>query len=153
MRTRRPVGAAGPSVTADLGYLTLADRGSIVLGWLTRLVVTLGLLGVVGFEVLSVVVAHVQIQDIGQSAAQEALTTYQGSSNPALAYQSAEEYADSHGSKIPQKSFIITPQSVTFNIIKVAPTLLLYRWDKVAHYAVVETTIYAEPLEAGGSLP
>jgi len=129
------------------------DRGSIVLGWLTRLTVTLALLGIIGFEVLSVVVTKVQVQDIGQSSAQSAIASYQQNKDPATAYEAASAYAEGEGATIPKKSFAIDSESVTFDLQKVAPTLFLYRWDKSASLAEVETKVYAEPLEAGGQLP
>ena len=131
----------------------LPDTGSVVVGWLTRLVMTFAILGLIGFEVLSVAVTHVQIQDIGQSAAQKAIDTFQQNQNPSLAYQAAETYAVSQGSEINQKSFVITPQSVTFDLEKTAPTLLLYRWSRSAKWAQVETTVYAEPFETSGQSP
>lgn len=128
------------------------DRGSIVLGWLGRLTLTIALLGVVGFEVLSVVVGKVQIQDIGQTASQDAITAFQETNSTETAYQAASAYAESEGATIPRKSFEINSEAVTFDLKKVAPTLFLYRWDKSAGWAELTTTIYAEPIEAGGSL-
>jgi hypothetical protein len=124
----------------------------MVLGWLTRVALTLTLLGMVGFEVLSIAVTHVQIEDIGQTAAHEAITSFQNHNNVEQAYQAASIYADGHGAQITKKSFTITEESVTFDLEKVAPTLVLFRWDRLGKYAEVETTIYAEPLESGGKL-
>jgi len=44
-----------------------SDRGDIVLGWLTKLVVTLSLLGVVGFDLISLASARFQGEDHAQS--------------------------------------------------------------------------------------
>ena len=129
------------------------DYGSIVLGWLTRLTLVLGLLGLVGFEVLSIAVAHVQVQDIGQSAAQQAITSFQSNGNPALAYESARAYADDHDSTIRQKTFVITADSVRFELDKTAPTLVVSRIGALADYAEVSTRVFAEPLETSGQLP
>lgn len=128
------------------------DRGGIVVGWLTRLTLVLGLLGLVAFEVLSIAVAHVQVKDIGQSAAQEAITTFQTNGNPALAYESARSYADEHGANIKQKTFVITADSVSFVLDKTAPTLLLHRVGPLAEYAEVSTKVYAQPIETSGQL-
>lgn len=129
-----------------------SDRGSIVLGWLTRVAVTIALLGIIGFEVLSIVVAKVQVQDIGQTAAHEALDNYAASRSAELAYQTASAYAESHGSEISRKSFRITDESVTFRLNKTATTLFLFRWDRSAGWADVHTVVYAEPLASGGQL-
>lgn len=133
--------------------VSAGDQGSIVLGWLTRLTLVLTIMGVLGFEVLSIAVAHVQVQDIGQTAAQDAISAYQESAkNPEFAFNAASAYAESQGASISKKSFVITDESVTFDLTKVAPTLLMYRWDKLDRYTVVKTTVYAEPLESGGQV-
>lgn len=129
-----------------------ADQGSVVLGWLSRLVLTFAILGLIGFEVMSIAVVHVQVEDIGRSAAQEAIETYQETQNPELAYQAADVYAASQDSEIDKASFEITPESVSFTLEKVAPTLLLYRWSKTAGLAHVETPVYSEPIEMSGQL-
>ncbi len=129
-----------------------SDHGDIVLGWLTRITVIFTVLGVVGFEVLSIAVAHVQIQDIGQTAGQDAIETYHQSRNPVLAYDTAKAYAESHDARIVKKSFVIDDESVSFDLVKVAPTLLMYRWDKLAKYTEVTSTVYQESLESGGQV-
>jgi|tagenome__1003787_1003787.scaffolds.fasta_scaffold20051116_2 hypothetical protein len=129
-----------------------ADSGSIVLGWLGRLTITFAVLGLVGFEVLSIAVTHVGIQDIGVTAGDRALTAYQESKNPAIAYSAADQYASEHSATIVKKTFLISDQSVSFEITKTAPTLLLYRWDKTAGYAEVSTKIYEEPIEESGTM-
>lgn len=131
----------------------VGDQGSIVVGWLTRLTLVLGLLGLVGFEVLSIAVARVSLEDYGKEAAQEAIHTYQNTHNPTLAYQSAVSVADEHGARIAKKSFTVTPDgAVSFTISNTATTLVLYRVDRLASLAKVRTTIYQEPIEDGGTL-
>jgi hypothetical protein len=131
-----------------------ADAGSIVLGWLTRVTLTLTLLGVAGFEVLSIAVAHVSIEDYGKSAGQAAVTTFDSSDDVGLAYQSASAVADEHGATIPRKSFQVMPDgSVTFDIRTTATTLVLFRLDLTASLAEVSTTIYEEPFEQAGQQP
>lgn len=129
-----------------------SERGSIVFGWLARLTLVLGVLGLVAFETLSIAVAKVQLQDTGNTAAHAALDSYTASEhNTTMAYEAAASYADQHDTKIVKKTFVITPDSVTFEVKRTAPTLVLYRWDKTAKWAQIETTIYAEPFESNGS--
>ena len=135
-----------------VGRRPSGDRGGIVLGWLTRITLIFTILGVVGFEVLSVAVAHVQVQDIGQTAGQDAIASYQQSRNSTLAYEAASAYAESHDARVVKKSFVIDDESVTFDLVKVAPTLLMFRWDKLAKYTEVTGTVYQEPLESGGKV-
>jgi hypothetical protein len=129
------------------------DSGSIVFGWLGRLSFTLILLGVICFEVLSLVVTRVGLEDVGQTAGDRALTVYQESKNPNSAYLAADEYAASQGASLVKKSFTISDDAVSFDLEKTAPTLLLFRLDATAKYADVKTTIYAEPFVQSGSSP
>lgn len=128
------------------------DQGSVVVGWLTRIVLVAAILGIAGFELLSIVVAKVEVEDVGQTAAYQALDQYQASRSSEQAYQVASAYAEEHGSQIPEKSFKIDDGSVTFKLDKTATTLFLYRWDTSAKWAQIRATIYAEPLASGGSL-
>jgi hypothetical protein len=142
--------AAGPARPVTVAL----DDGSIVLGWLARLTITLTLLGIVGFEVLSIVVARVSIQNYGQEAAQAAITSYQQYHDPALAYAAAQVVADQNGAKIARRSFRMAPDgAVSFDISNTATTLVLYRVDRLASLADVETTIYEEPFEQAGQQP
>jgi hypothetical protein len=129
------------------------DAGSIVFGWLGRVALTLTILGVAAFEVLSIVVAHVSLDDIGQTAADRALTAYTDTHDPYQAYVAANDYVDENDAVLVKKSFTITSDSVSFELKKTAPTLLLYRLDATAHLAEVHTTIYQEPFVEGGSMP
>ena len=129
------------------------DSGSIVLGWLTRLTLILVLLGIIGFEVLSVVVTRVSLEDIGATAGHRALDDYRSNHNVDGAFHIASAEAELQGATLPRKSFEITDESVTFRLEKLAPTLVLYRVDQTAGWAHVETTVYAEPIEVGGQVP
>jgi hypothetical protein len=129
------------------------DSGSIVFGWLSRVTLTLALLGLIGFEVLSVAVTHINVEDIGQTTGDRALTAYNDTGDPYLAYVAAAEYAEGQGAELPRKTFQVDEKSVSFELHKTAPTLLLYRWDKSAGLAEVDVTIYAEPFVISDSQP
>ncbi|MFZ0322748.1 MAG: hypothetical protein WAN48_01295 [Actinomycetes bacterium] len=130
------------------------DSGSIVLGWLTRVTVTLGLLAIVGFEVLSIAVTNVSLQDVGATAADDALSDFQQHHDPVAAYNAAAAYAESQGATIPKKTFMLNVDgSVNFDVRKTAPTLVLFRIKPLAHYAEIVVPINAEPIGSTGSLP
>jgi hypothetical protein len=129
------------------------DAGSIVFGWLSRVAITITFLGVVGFEVLSIAVTHVSIEDVGRTAGDRALTRYADTHDPYQAYLAADEYVSENGAELVKMSFEISSVSVSFVVKKTAPTLLLYRLDATAGLAEVETKIYAEPIEQSGTMP
>lgn len=129
------------------------DDGSIVFGWLGRVTVALALIGLIGFEVLSIAVTQVGIADAGATAGDRALTVYAETKDPNAAFLAADQYVTSQGAVLVKKSFQISPESVTFEVKKTAPTLLLFRWDRTAGYAEVSTTIYEQPIVTGSSAP
>lgn len=129
------------------------DDGSIVFGWLGRVTVTLALVGLIAFEVLSIAVTQVGIADAGATAGDRALTVYADTKDPNAAFLAADQYVTSQGAVLVKKSFQISPESVTFEIKKTAPTLLLFRWDRTAGYAEVSTKIYEEPIVTGSTSP
>ena len=65
------------------------DRGSIVVGWLARLVVLFAVLGVVAFDGVKIVVANVGAADTAAAAAASAAEAYRSSKNVQTAYNTA----------------------------------------------------------------
>lgn len=124
------------------------------MGWLTRVAVTLAILGLVGFEVLSIAVTRMTLEDTGLSAADAALSDYRERHDPAAAYQAAVNYAASDGATIRKKSFVLTVDgSVTFEIRKPATTLVIQHIEPLAHYANVVIEVNQSSVESNGALP
>jgi hypothetical protein len=140
-------------MTTARAHLGADETGSIVFGWLGRLTLTLTLLGIICFEVLSILVTRVGVEDVGQTAGDRALTVYAESGDSQRAYLAADQYAASQGAKLVKKSFDISDEAVSFDLKKTAPTLLLFRLDATADLAEVQTTIYAEPFVISRSSP
>ena len=114
---------------------------------------TLTVLGLAAFEVMSIAVTHVAVEDMGRTAGDRALTTYADTGDPYQAYLAADAYITENGAEMNRKSFEITDDAVSFDMKKTAPTLLLYRVDATAGYAEVRTHIYVEPIVQGRSMP
>lgn len=129
------------------------DAGSIVFGWLGRVTLTLALVGLIGFEVLSIAITQVGIADTGVAAGDRALSVYADTQDPNAAYVAADEYVTEQGAVLVKKSFRISPEWVTFEIRKTAPTIVLFRWDRTAKYAEVSTTVFEEPIVKSNSAP
>jgi hypothetical protein len=122
-----------------------ADAGDMVIGWLTRVAAIVLVIGLIGFESLSIVVTKFQLGDVAASAGSTAIAAYAGSHNITIAYQQAEAVAADSGAVIVQKSFRVNADgSVEFTIRKTANTLLLQhlkatqKWTNVKEHAVIE---------------
>ncbi|MEX2550547.1 MAG: hypothetical protein WD638_09985 [Nitriliruptoraceae bacterium] len=70
-----------------------AEDGDIIAGWLLRLVVTLGALALVVFEIGAVVVASVTADDAAGEVARASADAYRASGSLARATEVAEEIA------------------------------------------------------------
>jgi hypothetical protein len=65
------------------------DRGDILLGWLTKLVLALGVVALLGFDGVTVGLATVSVQDQANTAAAAGRDDYAMHHDPQRAYQAA----------------------------------------------------------------
>jgi hypothetical protein len=105
-----------------------SDSGAIVLGWLTRLVVVFAVLGVLAYDGVSVVVAHVHV------AASSAADTYKTGKSVQQAYEQAEADAQADGDSIKPQDFVVLPTgTVQITLHRVAVTLWMQRIGPLKH--------------------
>jgi hypothetical protein len=111
------------------------DRGDIVLGWLTKLVVVIGALGLVGFDGVSLAQARFQAADRATTAADAAADSFATTKALQPAFDAA--YATTRdGDVIETKTFAIAPDgTVTLRLHHTATTLLLHRVKALQHFA------------------
>ena len=122
------------------------DRGDIVLGWLTKLVATLAVLGVIGFDLVSLGTARFQAEDHAQSAVRAANDAYAGSKDLQAAYDAALAEVVEHGDTIDPQSFSVAPDgTITLTLHRTAPTMLVEKIAPLRPWADVERTVTATP--------
>lgn len=95
------------------------DRGSIVLGWLTKLAVAITVVGLTLFDSISIGAARLGSTDDANNAASAASQSYWSSHNVNAAYQAALESLPSGSETIPAKTFLVHPDG--------SVSLILYR--------------------------
>jgi hypothetical protein len=111
------------------------DRGDIVLGWLTKLAVVLGLLALVGFDGISLVQGRFQAADRATTAASEAADDYKSNHDVQKAYNAAVATLTGNDT-IETKTFRIDPDgTVTLRLHHVATTLVVGRIGALKKYA------------------
>jgi hypothetical protein len=121
-----------------------SDRGDIVLGWLTKLVGTLAVLGVIGFDAVSLGAARFSAEDSAQTAARAASSAYSAPADLQKAYEAAYASAAEKGDTIAPGDFTIAPDGrVTLTLQRTAPTMLLEKIGPLRHWAEVRTTVSA----------
>ena len=126
-----------------------ADRGDIVLGWLTKLVVVMALLGVVGFDLVSMGAGRLQAEDEAQAAARAAVTSFKADKDLQAAYEAALAHLSKQGavgSTISPESFSVAPDgAVTLTLEHTAPTLVVEKVPQVRSWATASATVTGRP--------
>lgn len=114
------------------------DSGSIVIGWLTKLIVVIALVGVALFDTLSIAAARLGATDDADTAAEAASATYRTSHNVQAAYQAAVETLPSDSESLPPQQFVVQPDG-TVNLVldRTTTTLVAHRIGPLKKYALV----------------
>jgi hypothetical protein len=114
------------------------DSGSIVIGWLTKLVVMVAVIGVMLFDALSVTAAHIGAKDDASQAATIAVGEWRTSHNVQMAYQAAVDSLTSDSEEIPARDFVVNSDgSVQLVLQRSVKTLLVHRIGPLKQYSVV----------------
>lgn len=114
------------------------ERGDIVLGWLTRIVVVLAIAGLGLFDAISVGTTAVSLSDQGNMAAREASEAWQTSDNVQAAYDAAVKSATEANplNVVDPETFTIDQDNtVHLTVSRTATTILLYHWGRTADWA------------------
>ena len=122
------------------------DRGAIVTGWLTKVVVGLTVLGVLSFDAISIGVTRFQAEDHARQAARIAAQTYRTGQNLQQAYDAALASVASQGDAIDTVSFAVDPTgAVTLRLRRKVPTLLIKRVPQLRDWTTVTSTVTGRP--------
>ena len=117
------------------------DCGSIVLGWITKLIVGFALAAVVLFDAMSVGTTYSSVADQGSFAARQASDTWSSTKDLQKSYLTAQATATESNplNVIDPKTFRVDPNgTVHLKISRTATTLVLYRIGPLKKYGVVE---------------
>jgi hypothetical protein len=118
-----------------------ADAGSIVLGWVTKLALVGAVVGVVGFDGLSVGLAHLSTVDDANAAVHAASQTYLQTHNLQASYNAAAA-AVKPTEVVGTTDFAVAPDgTASLSVTNTAHTLLLYRTKSTGKWA--DITVHA----------
>jgi len=122
------------------------DRGGIVLGWLTKLVVIMAVVGVLGFDLIAIGQAHLQASDRATTAARAAAESYQSTRNTQQAFDAA--YATLvGGDTIEPSTFTVDAGgAVSLRLSHSVTTLLVEKIGPLRNQATATATGQAKPV-------
>lgn len=112
------------------------DRGGIVVGWLVKVAVVLGLLGLVAFDGISLAMARVGAADVAQTAATDAAQVVSPGKtyDPGALLQAASSEVDPTVYTVDPTDITVSADgSVSVTVHREATTLLLYRIGPLEH--------------------
>lgn len=138
----KPGGAAADNLHVErIEHAGPADRGDIVLGWLTRLTVGLAALGLIGFDVIALGMGRFTVEDTAQQAGRAAVRAYADTSDLQRAYEAALAEADSAQETIAPTSFSIAPDgAVTLTVDRTSPTMVIEKVPQIRSWATSSAT-------------
>ena len=115
------------------------DTGDIVLGWLTKLVVGLGLLGLIAFDAIAIGSARLSVQDQAGASARAASESYLQNHDAQAAYQAAAVAAEADpANEVPPSSFTAEHDgTVTLRVRRTAGTLVVQHIGWIDQWADV----------------
>ena len=122
---------------------TDADRGGIVLGWLTRLTVVLAVGGIFLFDAISIGSTKASVADQGSYAARAASEAWQQTGNIQRTYDAAVAAATEQNPEntVYTKGFTVDSDNTVHLVIgREARTIVLYRWSKTRTWAKVRAS-------------
>lgn len=107
------------------------------LGWMTRLVVVLSIVGVFGYDGFSILSTHIKGEDDAQNAAQAASTEWVQTHSIQAAYQAAVSYtAGRHETVLTRDFSVDSDNTVHLLLRKTAPTVVVGHIGPLHHYTV-----------------
>lgn len=123
------------------------DAGSIVLGWLTKLTVTLSLVGLVVFDGISLVSANFTAADRAGTAARAASEVCQSTKgNVQKAYDAAYAVALENGDVVDTAGFsCLTDGTVSLTYRREAATLVMEKVGPLRRFTTVTASGTARP--------
>jgi hypothetical protein len=131
---------AAPSRRTPADTRGRGDRGDIVVGWLVRVMVSVAVVGVLLFDVISVGAAKMSVTDQASTAARAASDNWLNHHDQQAAFDAAWQAAtqanpantvDTHGFRVEQNG------TVHLTVDRTAPTLVLHLVGPLRHWADV----------------
>ena len=118
--------------------LARRDTGSIVIGWLTKLMVAFAIVGVALFDSISIGAARLGATDDASTAAEAASANYRSSHDVQQAYRAAVDTLPSDSESLPPQQFLVQADgTVSLVLRRTTTTLAAHRIGPLKKYAVV----------------
>lgn len=121
--------------------LRVEDVGVIVVSTMLKLLLVLGVLGVVGYDSITMSINSLSLKDDAQAAAQEGHQVMHDRRDPQAAYNAVVRFATERGlTVIPQSFSVGANNTVTVELRREAPVIMARYVPRVNSYVVATAT-------------
>ncbi len=122
----------------------MSDDGVVVVGTLTKVAISLALLGTVGYDTISMASTTLAVRDDAQTAAELGHQALRDGGTPATAFAAVLKYARSRGDSVVASGFRTGEKNtVTVELRRAAQTIAASYLPKVNTYVVASSTATA----------
>jgi len=123
---------------------TRGDLGAVVVSSLVKTVFWVALVGLVGYDLISVAVTQLTVRNDAQQAALVATNTLHDTKNVQAAYAAVVAYAAKNGDTVVPAGFSVGPHNaVTVELRRTAKTFLAVHLPRVSQYTVGDSSATA----------
>ena len=101
------------------------ERGDIITGWLGQLLLVMAVVGLFGYELLSIAITTLTLDGDAEQVADAAADAYERDQSEQQALEAAEAEAERRGAEVTE--LVVEGDSVEITVTKDTPTLLVHR--------------------------
>ncbi len=115
------------------------ERGDIISNWLVQLIAIMAVIGVLGYEGISVIMAHLTLDEDGREVAAATRSTYGDTRDVERAIEAGELVAEERGVEVLGVLEIEEPREVVYELERQANTLFLHRIGPLEGMTIART--------------
>lgn len=101
------------------------ERGDIITSWLVQLLLLMAVVGLFGYELLSIAITTLTLDGDAEQVADAAADAYEGDRDTDDAMEAAIEEAERRGAEVAQ--LVVEDDRVVVTVTKDTPTLVVHR--------------------------
>lgn len=120
-----PSGPHGTLRSSDGGARVHDERGDIIMGWLGQLLVVMAVIGLLGYELLSIAITTLTLDGDAEQVVDAAADAYDRAESHDDALEAAQAEAEQRGAEV--LDLVVGPDQLVVTVSKDTPTLFVHR--------------------------
>ena len=120
-----PPAARGTLRSGDRGSRVHDERGDIITGWLGQLLVVMAVVGLLGYELLSIAITTLTLDGDAEQVVDAAADAYDRAESRDDALEAAEAEADQRGAEV--LDLVVEQDQLVVTVSRQTPTLFVHR--------------------------